>query len=121
VALGDTGALRGHAVYVVGIIAAVAQGDLLVVLVLEAASAEAGGAVPALQVLLLLERDLASSEAPDVVEFVGAVRVAAYYELLVVVFARAAVLAQLCQGSRVKVWLAVFFHTWQRAPLSFLG
>lgn len=95
VPLGDAGALRGHAVYVIGLVAAVAQRDLLVVLVLEAASADAGGAVPAVQLLLLLKRDLACSEAPDVVEFVRAVRVTTHYELLVVVLARAAVLAQL--------------------------
>ena len=95
VPFGDAAALRRHAVYVIGHVAAVAQGDLFVVLVLEAASAEAGGAVPALQILLLLERDLARSEAPDVVEFVRAVRVAAHYELLVVVLTRATVLAQL--------------------------
>jgi hypothetical protein len=103
---------------VVGLVAAVTQGDLLIILVLEASSAEAGGTVPAIQIVLLPERDLARPQAPDVVELVRAVRVAAHYELLVIILARATVLAQLGQGGRVQVRLVVFLHAWHRAPLS---
>jgi hypothetical protein len=91
---GDSVACWSHAIYVITFITAITHDYLVIILVLEAPSAEARGAVPATKLLLLLNCKLACFQASDMIELVNAVRMSAYHESLVIVFACATVFAQ---------------------------